>query len=219
MSLIETAYFASVFAGSLIGTAHIFVSPFAEQRWSIMDYIDKQVMEKFAAFEKEQDPTLVHEALDLIEAAERGLPAGDTAERKQALSRRLRFFAALDRNIDPMWDPEHIPVKGVAPPLSHGAVYGSGEVDPATIPDPAVRAEYERALKASKDYEKRYDVQFQLRRIDERAMRFVERLLAERYTNSEEDRQEFEELLAVSPVNELRKERLQALTPKHAREH
>ena len=183
-----------------------------------MNYTDKQVAAKFAAFEKEQNPTMVHEALDLIEAAERAVAAGDTAERRQALSRRLRFFAALDRCIDPMWDPENIPVKGVAPPLSNGPVYTSGEVDPATIPAPEVRAEYERALKASKDYEKWYDVQFQLRRIDERAMRFVELLLAERFTSSDEARQKLEELLAASPVNESRKERLRALISEHARE-
>ena len=47
-------------------------------------------------------------------------------------------------------------------------------------------------------------------RIEERAMRFVELLLAETDTNSEEDRQEFEELLAASPVDEPRKERLRA---------
>jgi hypothetical protein len=88
-------------------------------------------------------------------------------------------------------------------------------VDPSTIPDPAVLAEYERALKASKDYERRYDLQFQLRRIDERAMCFVERLLAEQYTNSEEDRQKYEALLAASPVNEMRKERLLHLAPMH----
>ena len=179
-----------------------------------MDFTDKQVTEKFAAFEKEQDPTLVHEALDLIEAAERGVSAGDTAARKQALSRRLCFFAALDRNTDPMWDPKDVPVKGVPPPLSHGKVYGSGEVDPATIPDSEVRAQYVQALKANKDDYQRYFVQLQLRRIDERAMRFVERLLADSYTNSEGDRQEFEELLAASPVNDLRKERLRALMPR-----
>src|SRR5262249_23929010 len=184
-----------------------------------MDITDKRVAEKFAAFEKEQDPTLVHEALEMIEAAERRVSAGDTTERKQALSQRLSFFAALDRSIDPMWDPKDIPVKGAAPPLTHGIVYPSGEVDPATIPDLAVRAEYEQALKASKDREKRYDVQFQLRRIDERAMRFVERLLAERHMNSKEDRQELEELLAASPVNEQRKERLRDLIPKHAQQH
>jgi hypothetical protein len=191
----------------------------AEQTLSAVDLTDKQVTEKFAAFEKDQDPTLMHEALDLIEAAERDVPAGDTAARKQALSRRLRFFAALDRNIDPKWDSKNMPVKGVTPPITRGIVYPSGEVDPSTIPDPAVRAEYERALKANKDYEKRYDVQFQLRRIDERAMRFVERLLAERYTESLADRQEFEELLAASSVSEARKEQIRALVPRlsHAR--
>lgn len=181
-----------------------------------MDLTDKQVTEKFAAFEKNQDPTLVHEALDLIEAAERDVPFDDTAARKQALSRRLRFFAALDRNIDPKWDSKNVPVKGTAPPLTQGIVYSSGEVDPATITDPAVRAEYERALKASKDYEKWYDVQFQLRGIDERAMRFVERLLADRYTNSEKDRQEFEELLSASRINDSRKKRLRSFFPKLA---
>lgn len=175
-----------------------------------MNFTDKQVAGKFAAFEKEQDPTLVHEALDLIEAAERDMPADDTGARKQVLSRRLRFFAALDQDIDPQWDSKRLAVKGATPPLTHGMVYPSGEVDPSTIPDSAVRAEYERALKASKDYEKHYDIQFQLRRIDERAMRFIEWLLAERYTNSEE----FEALLAASPVNELRKERLRDLMPK-----
>ena len=112
-----------------------------------------------------------------------------------------------------------MPVKGTPPPVTHGIVYSSGEVDPSTIPDPAVRAEYERALKASKEYETWYDVQFQLRQIDERAMRFVERLLAERYTESLADRQEFDQLLAASSVSEARKDRLRALIPEHARKH
>ena len=60
-----------------------------------MDLTDQQVTEKFAAFEKDQDPTLVHEALDLIEAAERDMPVGDAAARKQALSRRLMFFCCI----------------------------------------------------------------------------------------------------------------------------
>ena len=179
-----------------------------------MDSIDQRVTEKFAEFEKKRDPSLIYEALDSIEAAESGMPVGDAAARKLAVSRRLHFFAALDRNIDPTWDPKKVPVQGVPPPLSHGMVYGSGEVDPATIPDPEVRAQYVRALKANKDDNQRYFVQLQLRRIDERAMRFVERLLADRYTNSEGDNQEFEELLAASPVNEMRKERLRALMPK-----
>lgn len=164
--------------------------------------------DKLAEFGKEQDPTRVYEALEAIEAAERSISA---AERSQALSRRLRFLAALDRQMDPGWDPENAPVRGVPPPPTHGMVYGTGEVDPATISDPAVRTEYERALQVSKDRARWYDVQFQLRRIDERATRFVERFVAERYTRSSADRLELEALLAAAPVGGARRKRLRAL--------
>jgi hypothetical protein len=205
-----------------MAAAAISASPSAEgieHKGTVMNLVDERVAEKFAAFEKEQDPTLVHESLDLIEAAERNMSAGDIIARKQALARRLRFFAALNRNIDPMWNPEDKPAQGASPPLLHGAVYGSGEVDPATIPDPAVRAEYERALQASKDNAKRYDVQFQLRRIDERAMRFVERFMAERYSESQTDRQELEELLSAAPINDSRKKQLRSFFPGNGSSH
>jgi hypothetical protein len=176
-----------------------------------MDFTDKRLAEKFAAFEKEHDLTLVYEALDTIEESERDVPAGDAAGRQRAVSRWLRFFAALDRNIDPKWDPNDVAAQGVTLPLTHGVVYPSGEVDAATIPDPVERAQYEHALQSDEEARKQYGIQLQLRRIDERAMRFVERLLVERYTNSEGDRQEFEGLLATSPADEPRKERLRAL--------
>lgn len=215
--MIETEYLTRLFVGLLIGVAGLSASPLVqreERAESTMDSIDQRVAEKFTEFEKTWDPAFVYQALDSIEAAESNMPVGDAAARKLAVSRRLGFFAALDRNIDPTWDPKNVPVLGVPAPLSHGMVYSSGEVDPSTIADPAARTEYEKALKANKDENQRYSVQLQLRRIDERAMRFTERLLADRYTNSEEDRQEFEELLAASPVNEVRKERLRALMPK-----
>jgi hypothetical protein len=44
-------------------------------------------------------------------------------------------------------------------------------------------------------------------------MRFVELFLAEKYTHSAADRQEFEALLAASSVNVWRKERLRAIAP------
>lgn len=174
-----------------------------------MDATGKQVARKFEAFENEADASRVHEALELIEAAER--TAGSADERDLALRRRLQFFAALDRSIDPAWDPQKLPVKGAAPPEHHGAVHGSGEVDPATIADPAARAAYERALEASRAYANWYDIQFELRRIDERALRFVERLLAERYAGAPADRAAFEHLLADSSLTEARKQQLRAL--------
>jgi hypothetical protein len=205
-------------AGLLIGMACILFSPLAERTLSIMDFIDNQVTEKFVAFEKGQDATLVHEALDLIEAAERNVPVGDTVARKQAIARRLQFFAALDRNIDPQWDANALPVKGATPPLTHGIVYSSGEVDPTTIPDLSVRAKYEQALKTSKDYAKRYDIQLQLRQIDDRAVRFVKLFLSEKYTQSLADQQEFEELLASSCVSAARKKQLRSFMPTSAQD-
>jgi hypothetical protein len=172
----------------------------------VMDSTDKRVADKFAAFNRGRDPGLVQEALDLVLAAQRALPAGDAAARNGVISSWLRFFALLDQIIDPQWDPQKLPVKGAAPPATHGAVYPSGEVDPATIPDPVERAEYERALAASKEYERWYDAQFQLRRIDERALRFVERLAIE-------DRQEFDRLVAATSSSEARKQTLMALAP------
>jgi hypothetical protein len=197
MRVIETA---------LIGTACMVVAPLATEV-SIMDLVNKKVEEQFVAFGKEHDPASVQVALDLIETAERNIPVGDETARNQALARRLHFISALDRNIDPKWDPKKLPVKGTAPPTPHGKIYPSGEVDLSAIPDPAVRAEYERALKASKDYERWYDVQYQLRRIDERAMSFAERFVAEKYLPA--DRPQLERILSESQISDARKKRLQ----------
>jgi hypothetical protein len=95
--------------------------------------------------------------------------------------------------------------------MPHGMVYGSGEVDPETIPDPALRAQYVEDLKANKDENRRFFVQSQLRSIDERAMRFFERLLADRYRDSDADRTEFEELLGAAQLSDARKAQLRAL--------
>ena len=180
-----------------------------------MDETDEHVRKMVAAFEKEQDPTLLYQALEVIEAAEKDLSPEDRTARKQAVSRWMRFFAALDQYIDPAWDPDDKPVQGVPPPSSHsGAVYPSGEVDPASIADPAERAEYEEALKANKALRKWYDVQFQLRRIDERALGFFELFLNERYTDAPADQQELEDLLNASQVDEARQNQLLALIKK-----
>jgi hypothetical protein len=202
----------------LIGDAGLAASAGAQSDRQIegpMDDIAQQEKEKFAEFHKTQDPKFVYQALDLIEAAEAKVPAGDTAARMLAILHRLQFFAELDRNIDPAWDAKDVPPKGVPPPpTASGVVYSSGEVDPASIPDPQERARYVEALKENKKRNQQYSVQSQLRSIDERSMRFMEPLLAETYTNSEKARKEFEGLLASSQLSEARKQRLLALLPK-----
>src|SRR5262245_6647318 len=127
-----------------------------------MDVTDKRVMEKFARFETRRDPALVIEALEAVEAVQRNVPVGDASAHARVFSNWLQFFAALDRHLDPKWDPKKVPAKGAALPPVHGVVFPSGEVDPSTIPDPVAQAEYVKALKASADYREWFGVQLQL---------------------------------------------------------
>jgi hypothetical protein len=142
--------------------------------------LEEGLAEKFAAFDGEQDPARVYEALDLVMAATRDVPVTNVEERDRALRLWLTFLAAVDRRIDRDWTPEDIMVHGVPPPSPHGVVYPSAEVDPATIPDPSARAAYEQALAANRERRRQYGVQMQLRRIEEQARRLVEQLQTER---------------------------------------
>jgi hypothetical protein len=210
--------FVWMYVALLIGATGLAASQGAQSKRKIegpMDDTAQQVKEKFAEFEKTQDPKFVYQALDLMEAAEAKMSAGDLTARRLAVSHRLQFFAELDRNIDTTWDPKDVPPKGVPPPpSSSGVVYSSGEVDPVSIPDLQERARYVEALKENKKRNQQYFVQSQLRSIDERAMRFTERLLADTYTKAEKAREEFEGLLASSQLSQARKQRLLALLPK-----
>jgi hypothetical protein len=178
-----------------------------------MNATDKRVAEKFDAFEKEQDPALIYEALEAVEAADLYILTWDAPARKQASEHWLRFLAALDRYIDPHWDPEKKPVQGISSPPAKDIAYATGEVDPETIEDPEERVQYVQALKASKEYARWYEVQFQLRRIEESAMLFLGHLLANKFPAPPAGRQELDELLAASPATDARKERVRALLP------
>ncbi len=182
-----------------------------------MDDTDARVQESFAAFEKDRDPARVHEALNATVAAQRDLQVGDLAARKREIARWLRFFAALDRQIDRRWDSKILPVRNARLPPEHGIVFPSGKVDPATIPDVAQRARYDRELKENEDYARYYSAQFALRKIDERAMSTAGRLLAYKFTAAPADREEIETLLAESPASDERKERIRRLIPGEAR--
>lgn len=176
-----------------------------------MDEIDKRVSEQFDAFERDGDVSRAFEAFEVTEGAQRDVARGDAAARMMAVSRWLRFFAALDRYIDPHWDPNALPVKSATLPAEHGVVYPSGEVDPSTIPDAAERARYERELEANKRYARHYTAQLALRRIDERAMGTLGRLLTEKYNATPADREELERLLSDSSASAELKERLRGL--------
>ncbi len=167
-----------------------------------MDLLDKAVTQKLLEFENEQEPALLQEALKMIEQAEHREVA-----HKGGLVRWLLFFTTLDRNSEPHWDPGTIPVTGEIPPPTYDIAYPSG-VDPSVIAEPAIRTEYEQALKAGKEYAESYRVQLLLRSIDARATAFFRQWLKEAYAASPADWHKFESLIAASPINELRKEHL-----------
>ena len=181
-----------------------------------MDLVDEQVVEKFAAFERQQEPLLVQEALLVLQVAQQDLPIGEVTARKRGFSRWLRFLALLERYIDPNWNSEEVPEMALIPPPSNGVVYPSG-VDPSVIPDPVARLQYSQAIEANNNYANWYSAQLKLRRIDSEAMTAIKWWLTERYTGSPTDRQEVEELLTVSSVSNMRKELLRSLVPKAQR--
>jgi len=179
---------------------------------------DKQFDEKIAAFEREREPAFLKEALEMIQAQAQRQAGSDSSGRTQMFIRWLRFLAVLDHAIDPLWRAEDQPVTGLVPPPVKGMIYPSG-VDPAAIPDPGVRAEYESTLKASKDHAENYLIQEQLRRIDGCAMDEIEKTLGAWSPLRPADCQELAALatasattsMAESSINAERLARLQAI--------
>lgn len=175
---------------------------------------DPWLADLLARYEREGDQQILQEALERITAAagsqgDEGVEDDDAADRRE-MARLLQLFAVLDQAIDPAWDPEDVPVTGISPPASGGVKYPSG-VDPAAIPDPEVRAEYERMLAASKRHAERYLRQQELRRIDQRAMDAAREWLAERYSRGPADHEAFEDMLSSYHVSPERARRLRAL--------
>jgi hypothetical protein len=89
----------------------------------------------------------------------------------------LSLVAALDRHLDPKFNPNDLPeLKVQPPPTSKGVMYPPG-VDPAVIDDPKARAEYEKALAARQPKADQYRLQIRLRRLNEdipqRAVAFI----------------------------------------------
>ncbi|MGF6778296.1 hypothetical protein [Paraburkholderia sp. GAS334] len=179
-----------------------------------MEALEKEIQQKFSEFSKQQDPGLIHQALDLVEAAQRDAEPSHAASCRDALSASLTFLVELDQHIDPAWDQAKDPVRGVPSPVSGVRVYGTGEIDPADIPDPALRARYIQDLRANKEYRAYYNTQFRLRRIDESAMLFLERFIQRCYTASPQQRAEVDRLLAASSVTAERRNRLRNLVPR-----
>ena len=173
---------------------------------SPMSPIAPSLTQALAAFDARQDPSLLADALQVAGQAAAALPGWSGP-----LAHWLALLAALDRHLDATWDPADVPdTAAIPPPAADGSVGFSG-IDPAAVTDPAARAAYEAAREALRAKAGHYLVQQQLRRAGDDAMQAVETLLRDRWTESPENRQAFEDALAAVPVDEARKQQLRGL--------
>jgi len=177
----------------------------------VMYPIEKKIADGFAAFETEQDPQLLYVALNEIEDVQRYAVPEHRDACRRGLSLLLSFMAELEPHIDAKWERKKVPPLGVPLPVPDLPVYGTGEVDPAAIADPAIRARYEQELKTNRENWVRYNVQFQLRGVEERAVDDL-KLFAERcFAGSSANRQEYEQLLNTSSLSDRLKKKFRKL--------
>src|SRR5262245_37909305 len=97
----------------------------------------QQVEEHIQQFTRERKPDLLLQALAVIGAA---YPGVDTAHDQHARRDKLRLWLsvlnAVDRELDPGFDPADVPQLNLAPPV--GAALDAG-IEPQAIKDPQLR--------------------------------------------------------------------------------
>lgn len=119
-----------------------------------------------ATFEQKPARDLLSDAHDALEEVDlsRERASDRRALRAETLHAWLHLLDVLDRSIDRNFDLRVKPQRFVlGPPLPGGIVPKGGIVDPASIPDPKTRAEYERAIAANEAKTARYYLQHELR--------------------------------------------------------
>lgn len=162
-------------------------------------------------FEKTGDVNHLEAAIDSAEKLSLFRHGAERiALRQQTVSLWFTILAAIDKYIDPAFNPDHAPPENVTPPSS-GAVSYPSSIDPKSIPDPAVRAQYEAALKENRTQAEKYRIQLKLTRLNPRASKDVERFLTSNYSSSAVDQLELEHLLKqakLSPARQLQLEQL-----------
>ena len=171
-----------------------------------MDARENRIADLFAGFEREQDTDLLYTALNEVEDVHRDAPAEDREACKHGLWLLLNFMTALDKHIDPKWDPKKVPPRRASPPAGVDLPDTvNSQVDPASISDPVIRAQYEQDLQTTRENRQRYNVQFELRGIEERAIDDLKLFAEACFTGSSAERREFQALVDASSLTDARK--------------
>ncbi len=175
-----------------------------------------QVDTHLVAFDTTRDTVDLQKASDRIRAIWDGQTAGMEnwrLLRSEQLVAWLKLLDRVEKSIDPAFDPNAVPQINVAPPP--GASEPAG-VDPASIKDPKVRAEYEVLIKKNKEKAENYRFQKSLRDMKVAWTHECIIFVKNSFSDKKEDRDEVEKALQEHLSNpETRTAILAAAWPKH----
>ena len=113
--------------------------------------------------------------------------------RRKGTERWFHAWQRLESAIDKDWNPNNRPVMNVTPPK--GIAISFSGIPPELIKDPALRAEYEDAIKKNREKAKIYNEQIKLRMIKKRYLRRIEKYIADTYSIPPSDNTELPNLL------------------------
>ena len=161
-----------------------------------------------AAFAKTKDVESVHDAIEKLEDIEVSEMARAQLTRREVLEAWLQVLAAVDGSLDLAFDPADVPGGNLIPPPSGGVGYPAG-VDPKAISDPQARAAYEAALTKNRKKADSYNLQTQLRLLDDQASADVDRFVATCYrSGTPGDRKEIDQACDAVSLSKPRRARI-----------
>jgi hypothetical protein len=114
-------------------------------------------------------------------------------KRKGEAERWMIVWDRMEAAIDPKWDKNDLPVRNVSPPREAHLPAG---VSPDDIKDPALRAEYEKAIEENNKKIKHGNEQMRLRKLKEQFARSLVLYFAGTYSVTPHNDSELESLLA-----------------------
>lgn len=175
-----------------------------------MSRATSEAARNIVAFEASKNVQSLVAAADSLQGIDLAVER-DTAQRlalrKDALRTWLTLLAAIDRHLDPRFDPADVPEVKLIPPRSGDVALPAG-ASPDRIADPQARQAYEAAIKRNDAKAAYYDLQTKLRRLNDRATRESERFLEFSYSSAAPDQQEISAAIQQLVVNPSRVEQL-----------
>ena len=166
--------------------------------------LTNQIASELSQFETSKSIDQLKKAKANIENPNSGI------DRRQQATLWFQALATIDNNLDPNYGTPKFSTNGFAlslvPPRdgTNGIQYPSG-IPPSYLKDPIARAQYEAALKVNREHIATYSFQTSLRLIKQEADSSFKRFLRNAYTSSEEDKNEFNEILEHSAISNAHK--------------